>query len=206
MIEIVTKYFSLSTRQQELLRRYADLLLQWNSKINLVSRQDEQNIWERHILHSLSIAKVANFGKASIIDVGTGGGLPGLPLAIMFPGSRFTLIDSIGKKINALQAIIDRLELDNVRALHANSKQVTEKFDFVTARAVTDFRKFYKLTRHLLRKGSEAANIANGILYLKGGDFDEEIAPFGQRVKVYEISQWFDEPFFETKKIIYLQY
>ncbi len=205
MIEIIEKYFTLTQKQKRLLTQYVQLLLDWNRKINLISRQDEQNVWVHHILHSLSIAKAANLNGAKVIDVGTGGGLPGIPLTIMFEQAQFTLIDSIGKKIAAVQDIIRQLDLPNVRAFQAHSKQVKDKFDFVTARAVADFRKFYKLTRHLLRKG-EQFDQPNGILYLKGGDFSQEIAIFGQRVKVFDLSQWFDLPFFETKKLIYLKF
>ncbi len=205
MIEIIEKYFTLTQKQKRLLTQYVQLLLDWNRKINLISRQDEQNVWVHHILHSLSIAKAVNLNGAKVIDVGTGGGLPGIPLSIMFEQAQFTLIDSIGKKIAAVQNIIRQLDLPNVRAFQAHSKQVKDKFDFVTARAVADFRKFYKLTRHLLRKG-EQFDQPNGILYLKGGDFSQEIAIFGQRVKVFDLSQWFDLPFFETKKLIYLKF
>ena len=205
MIKIVEKYFTLTQEQKRLLTQYVDLLLDWNRKINLISRQDEQNVWVRHILHSLAIAKAVNLNGAKVIDVGTGGGLPGIPLAIMFEQGQFTLIDSIGKKIAAVQDIIRQLNLANVTAFQANSKQVKDKFDFVTARAVSDFRKFYKLTRHLLRKG-ERFDLPNGILYLKGGDFSQEIAIFGDRITVFDLSQWFDLPFFETKKLIYLRF
>ncbi len=205
MIKIVEKYFTLTQEQKRLLTQYVDLLLDWNRKINLISRQDEQNVWVRHILHSLAIAKAVNLNGAKVIDVGTGGGLPGIPLAIMFEQGQFTLIDSIGKKIAAVQDIIRQLNLANVTAFQANSKQLKDKFDFVTARAVSDFRKFYKLTRHLLRKG-ERFDLPNGILYLKGGDFSQEIAIFGDRITVFDLSQWFDLPFFETKKLIYLRF
>ena len=205
MIEIVEKYFPLTQEQKRLLTLYVDLLLDWNRKINLISRQDEQNVWVRHILHSLAIAKAVDLNGAKVIDVGTGGGLPGIPLAIMFEQGQFTLIDSIGKKIAAVQDIIRQLNLANVTAFQANSKQVKDKFDFVTARAVSDFRKFYKLTRHLLRKG-ERFDLPNGILYLKGGDFSQEIAIFGDRITVFDLSQWFDLPFFETKKLIHLRF
>ncbi len=205
MSDLVKKYFDINGEKLQKLETFVRLLLDWNQKINLISRQDEQNIWIHHILHSLAIAKAINLDGAKVIDVGTGGGLPGIPLAIMFDKANFTLIDSIGKKILAVQDIIKKLDLHNVQAFQANSKQVKDKFDFVTARAVTDFRKFYKLTKHLLKKGNEF-ELANGILYLKGGDFRQEIAVFGARVQIFDLSQWFDLDFFETKKLIHLAF
>ncbi len=204
-VELIKKYFDITSKQQELLLKFADLLQEWNKKINLISRKDMDFLWERHILHSLAIAKIIDLKNAKVIDVGSGGGLPGLPLAILFPQAYFTLIDTIAKKINALESIVDSLGLENVKTLRTNSKDVTQKFDFVIARAVADFRKFYKLTRHLVRKG-QVTSLPNGILYLKGGDFRQEIAPFAPRAKVYEIKDFFTQPFFETKKIIYMSF
>ncbi len=204
-IELIKKYFSLTPTQKNLLIKFAELLLEWNNKINLISRQDTGFIWERHILHSLAIAKILDLKTAHVIDVGSGGGFPGIPLAIMFPNADFTLIDTIAKKVTALQGIIDELGLDNAKALRTHSKNVTGKFDFVTARAVADFRKFYKQTKHLVRKG-QITSLPNGILYLKGGDFQQEIAPFGKRARIFDIQEFFEEPFFETKKVIYLSF
>ena len=203
MVEVIRKYFDINSQKSKKLELYVQLLLEWNKKINLISRQDEQNVWIHHILHSLAIAKATNLNGAKIIDVGTGGGLPGIPLAIMFEKADFTLIDSIGKKITAVQNITKQLNLTNVQAFQANSKQVKDKFDFVTARAVTDFRKFYKLTKHLLRKGNKF-DLSNGILYLKGGEFEAEVAIFFFFLKIFELKEWFDEPFFATKKLIHL--
>lgn len=202
-IELIKKYFTLTPTQEDLLIKFADLVLEWNKKINLISRKDIDFLWERHILHSLAIAKVIDLKTAHVIDVGSGGGFPGIPLAIMFPDADFTLIDTIAKKITALEGIIDDLALENVRAIRSHSKDVKDKFDFVTARAVADFRKFYKQTKHLVRKG-QITSLPNGILYLKGGDFRQEIAPFGKRVKIFDIQDFFTETFFETKKVIYL--
>ncbi len=205
MTELLEKYFPLTPDQREKFRLFAALIRQWNEAVNLISRKDIDHLWERHILHSLSIARVIDFKTARVVDIGTGGGFPGVPLAIMFPQAHFTLVDSIAKKITALEDIISKLELDNAVALRARSEQVKDKFDFVVARAVADFRRFYKQTKHLLRPG-QVAKLPNGIFYLKGGDFAQEITPFAGRVKVFNISDFFEEEFFETKKIIYLRY
>ncbi len=205
MTELLEKYFPFTPDQLEKFRLFAALIRQWNEAVNLISRKDIDHLWERHILHSLAIARVIDFKTARVVDIGTGGGFPGVPLAIMFPQAQFTLVDSIAKKITALEDIIKKLELDNAVALRARSEQVKDKFDFVVARAVADFRKFYKQTRHLLRPG-QVAKLPNGIFYLKGGDFTQEISPFAGRVKVFNISDFFEEEFFETKKIIYLRY
>ena len=204
-VGIIKKYFALTPDQEELLEKFADLLLEWNKKVNLVSRRDIDHLWERHILHSLAIAKIIDFKTARVIDIGSGGGFPGVPLAIMFPETNFTLIDTIAKKVTALEGILDGIGLENAQALRAHSKDVTEKYDFVVARAVADFRKFYRQTKHLVRR-RQITSLPNGIFYLKGGDFQQEIASFGDRVKIFRISEFFTEPFFETKKIIYLKF
>ena len=204
-MEIVKKYFKISPRQQRLLEAYVELLKDWNGKVNLISRKDMDAIWEHHILHSLAIAKVVDFSNTKVIDVGTGGGLPGIPLSILYPKAEFTLIDSIGKKINVVNDIIERLQLTNVEAIKTRSTEHKGKYDFIVARAVTDFRRFYKETKHLLVKGKKT-NLHNGIIYLKGGDFDQEINPFKKQTTVFEISSFFEEEFFATKKIIYFRY
>ncbi len=203
MDNIIRKYFNLSPKQEELLNKYVQLLLDWNRKINLISRQDQANVWEHHILHSLSIAKFFDLSQKRIIDVGTGGGLPGIPLAIMFPNAQFTLIDSIEKKTMALSNICQLLSLNNVSVKRINAKECHEKFDFVVARAVADLRKFYKLTKHLV---DQSATNPKGILYLKGGDIRKEIQPFARRTKIFELRQVFDLEFFETKKLIFIQF
>ena len=205
-IELISKYFDLQKWQKIALTDFVKLLLEWNKQINLISRKDTNYIWERHILHSLSLAKINNFQNSKIIDVGSGGGLPGIPLAIFFPLANFTLIDSIRKKINVVENIIHKLGLKNIETININSKELNNKYDFVIARAVSDFRKFYKLTKHLVRKGQNHTTIPNGILYLKGGEFYEEIKPFEDKIKIFNIYDYFKTPFFETKKVIYLPF
>lgn len=205
-IELISKYFDLQKWQKIALTDFVKLLLEWNKQINLISRKDTNYIWERHILHSLSLAKINNFQNSKIIDVGSGGGLPGIPLAIFFPMANFTLIDSIRKKINVVENIIHKLGLKNIETININSKELKNKYDFVIARAVSDFRKFYKLTKHLVRKGQNHTTIPNGILYLKGGEFYEEIKPFEDKIKIFNIYDYFKTPFFETKKVIYLPF
>ncbi|MCD4794153.1 MAG: 16S rRNA (guanine(527)-N(7))-methyltransferase RsmG [Bacteroidales bacterium] len=172
----------------------------WNEKINVISRKDIDNIFIRHILHSLAIVKVKSFqDNVRVLDVGTGGGFPGIPLAIMFPNVQFTLVDSIAKKVKVTQEIADSLELKNVRTKQIKSTQLEGSFDYITGRAVTAFPLFYNSVKHLFKKGKKE----KAVLYLKGGNFDEEIKTFNA-VKVFEISDFFDDEFFKTKKVIYL--
>ncbi|MDD4148746.1 MAG: 16S rRNA (guanine(527)-N(7))-methyltransferase RsmG [Bacteroidales bacterium] len=178
------------------------LFKEWNTKINLISRKDTDHLYEKHILHSLSIAKHFNFGiGTNIIDIGTGGGFPGIPLAIMFPDANFDLVDSIGKKIVAVKNISQELGLTNVRAIKARAETLPAKYDFVISRAVTAFPAFVNISSKLFRKNQNNTN--SGIIYLKGGDFHDEIANFA-KIKVYNISEIFKTEFFETKKIIFL--
>lgn len=204
-MSIIEKYFpDLSGAQRQKYEQLQEIYTEWNSKINLVSRRDIDQLMERHVLHSLAIAKYTHFAASSkIIDVGTGGGFPGIPLAIMFPDVEFTLIDSIGKKIKVVDDVAHQLGLTNVRTLQARSETIKEKFDFVVSRAVTSFPDFVKLTRHLVARECRNA-VMNGILYLKGGAFDTELAPFGKSAMVLDLSSYFDEEYFETKKIIHL--
>lgn len=202
-IEILEKYFSLTEKQGSQYSRIGELYAYWNERINVVSRKDIENIIERHVLHSMAIAKVMAFQKgASVLDVGTGGGFPGIPLAILFPETDFLLVDSIGKKIKVVQEVAQALELKNVRAVQARAESVQEKFDFVVSRAVTALPDFYKWVRPLFKKES-VHSLPNGILYLKGGDLTAELSPF-KGVKEYLISDFFKEDFFETKKVIYV--
>ena len=188
------------TRFEKMDRIYRD----WNGKINLISRKDIDSLYEKHILHSLAIAKIIDFRPGTkILDVGTGGGFPGIPLAILFPDSQFVLIDSIGKKIKVVMAVAEELELKNVTSIHGRAEEVKEEFDFVISRAVTSFPVFVGLVKkNITRKSINA--LPNGIIYLKGGDFQDELKDFKRNVEVTEIANFFNEPFFETKKVVYL--
>jgi 16S rRNA (guanine527-N7)-methyltransferase len=205
MMDIVTKYFAdLTPQQLEQFGRLGALYEEWNSRINVISRKDIEQLYERHILHSISIAKIIRFRpETTILDVGTGGGFPGIPLAILFPETRFTLIDSIGKKIRVVEEVASALKLENVRAGQIRVEELKEKFDFVVSRAVTAFPRFVALTRSKVKPGG-INDLENGILYLKGGDFEEEVALFANQVKVYELSSFFQEEFFETKRLIHM--
>jgi len=205
MMEILTKYFTdLTDQQTNQFGRLGSLYEEWNTKINVISRKDIEQLYERHILHSLAIAKVIQFKPGTtVLDVGTGGGFPGIPLAILFPETSFMLIDSIGKKIKVVSEVATALNLSNVRAEHVRVEDVKLKFDFVISRAVTAFPRFVAMVRTKVSAHSNN-DLLNGILYLKGGDFEEEISPFGQQVKVYDLQSFFQEEFFETKRLIHL--
>jgi 16S rRNA (guanine527-N7)-methyltransferase len=204
-MNLVESYFpDLSSKQVKQLRQLNDLFLEWNEKVNLVSRKDTDHLEERHILHSLGIAKVISFQKGSkVLDIGTGGGFPGLPLAIIFPETEFLLVDSIGKKINAVNDMIDRLGLENVSAKHERAEKIKGQFDFIVSRAVTALPKFLPWTKGKFREKSRH-EIPNGVLYLKGGDLREEIKSAGRKATVYPLRKYFKEEFFETKVVLYL--
>lgn len=204
-MDIIKKYFTDLTNQQlDHFGRLGALYEEWNSKINVISRKDIEQLYERHILHSMAIAKIIQFKPGTtVLDVGTGGGFPGIPLAILFPETSFLLVDSIAKKIRVVNEIAAALNLPNVTAEHRRVEEVKQKFDFVVSRAVTAFPRFVAMAR--TRIASESRNdLPNGILYLKGGDFKEEISPFSQQVKVYDLKDFFGEEFFETKRLIHL--
>jgi len=205
MQQLLDYFPELTKKQIELFKQLKPLYLEWNDKVNVISRKDMENFYEHHVLHSLAVAKIISFkDHTKIIDVGTGGGFPGIPLAIMFPKVQFHLVDSIGKKIKVVQAIIEALKLPNVTAEQKRSEEIRGKYyDFVVSRAVTNFPDFIKQTRHLIETYSKN-KIANGVIYLKGGDFKEEIKPFGRQPKVYDISEFYEDEFFETKRIITL--
>lgn len=202
---IIDHYFSgLTDLQQQQFERLDPLYREWNSKINVISRKDIDELSVHHVLHSLAIAKFIRFlPGTSVLDVGTGGGFPGIPLAIMFPDVQFYLIDSIGKKIKVVQEVASALGLKNVNAQQKRAEELKSQYDFVVSRAVTSFPDFVAITRHLIAK-EQHNPIPNGILYLKGGDFDDELKPFGRKVAVISLSEFYQESFFETKKLIHL--
>jgi 16S rRNA (guanine527-N7)-methyltransferase len=203
--ECIFRYFpSLSDIQKERLSKLKVIYDRWNSMINVISRKDMDNFFVHHVLHSLSIAKVINFlPGTSILDVGTGGGFPGIPLAILFPDSEFTLLDSIEKKIKVVKAVSDELGLENVVAVRKRIEEENSKFQFVISRAVTGLPEFVNLTsKNISLNGTNS--LKNGILYLKGGDLTSELSQIKKKVTVWQIKDFFDEPFFETKVIVYL--
>ncbi len=206
-MELILKYFkNLTDLQKNQFEQLQNIYSEWNSQINVISRKDMEHFYERHVLHSLGIANFINFSpNTKIIDVGTGGGFPGIPLAIMFPEVDFTLIDSIGKKIKVVNAVIEHLDLKNTEALQIRAEEFKGKYDFIVSRAVTTLPGFYSQTKHLLSTKQNNA-ITNGILYLKGGDLTEELQPFKKQVIVSELSEVFEEPFFQTKKIVHLPF
>lgn len=204
-IQLISKYFpGLSELQVSRFSELEDLYKGWNGKINVISRKDIDLLYERHVLHSLGIAKVIQFKpKTKILDVGTGGGFPGIPLAIMFPECDFHLIDSIGKKIKVVNEVANALGLKNIKAEQKRAEEVKDKFHFIVSRAVTEFPVFYSWIRNKFL--SENINdIPNGILYLKGGDLNEELKQFKKHAEIFELKNYFNEDFFETKKLVYL--
>jgi 16S rRNA (guanine527-N7)-methyltransferase len=203
---LLLKYFSdLTPQQQEQYARLAELYSFWNQQINVISRKDVDLLYERHVLHSLGIAKVMGFLPGEqVLDVGTGGGFPGIPLAIMFPETSFHLVDSIGKKIKVVQEVAQALGLQNLKASHMRAEQVPGKFNFVVSRAVTQLKDFYPWVKSKFEKKS-ANKLPNGILYLKGGDLEQEIAESGLAVQQYFLKNYFEEEFFETKQVIYVK-
>ncbi len=205
-MEIIHKYFpDLSSIQYDRLAKLENLYNDWNQKINLISRKDISQLYERHVLYSMSIGKFFSFRHPlSIMDVGTGGGFPGIPLAIIFPESEFLLVDSTGKKIKVVKDIIDKTGLKNCNAIHERAENIKSHFDFIVSRAVTNFDDFANRFKNMVKPGQKS-NFPNGIIYLKGGDFEEEIRKFRKNTVVYSLSDVFDEEFFTTKKIIYLK-
>ena len=202
---IVFNYFNdLTETQRKQFSQLGDLYKKWNDKINVVSRKDIENIYTNHVLHSLGIAKVMTFNKgAEVMDVGTGGGFPGIPLAILFPETEFYLVDSIGKKITVVKEVASALGLKNVRAEQIRAEQVNQKFDFIVSRAVTRMKEFYGWVRNSVKPKS-LHKLDNGILYLKGGDLDDELNELKKPYSLYDLPDYFKEEFFETKKVVYM--
>lgn len=205
MISIIYKYFpDLSEKQKEQFAQLQSLYEQWNAQINVISRKDIDLLYERHVLHSLGIAKVMPFRpKTHIMDVGCGGGFPGIPLAILFPECNFYLVDSIGKKIKVVNEVAKALGLANVKAEHKRAEEVKDKYEFIISRAVTEFPVFYRWVQNKISK-NQFNELPNGILYLKGGDLSEEFRDFQKRVVFYDLKDHFSEEFFETKKVVYM--
>ncbi len=204
-MQIIQEYFpNLSEKQIEQFDQLLPLYQDWNSKINVISRKDMEQFYEHHVLHSLGIAKVIQFKPGTkVLDVGTGGGFPGIPLAILFPEADFFLVDSIGKKIKVVKAVAEAIGLKNVRAEQIRAEELKEQFDFVVSRAVTELPLFYNWVRNKFRRQS-FNDLPNGILYLKGGDLTEELKTFNHRRKIFELKNYFREEYFETKKVVYL--
>ncbi|QKX05538.1 16S rRNA (guanine(527)-N(7))-methyltransferase RsmG [Aquimarina sp. TRL1] len=200
----VLKYFpDLNEEQLAKFEKLGEVYREWNAKINVVSRKDIDALYERHVLHSLGIAKVQKFAKgAMVLDVGTGGGFPGIPLAILFPETDFYLVDVIAKKIKVVNEVVKALEIDNVTAEQRRAGTFEDRFDFIVSRAVTKMPDFYQWVRkNILKKSTH--ELPNGILYLKGGDLREELQKFPKATE-YSLSDYFEEAFFETKKVVHL--
>lgn len=204
-MEIIKQYFKdLSEKQLEQFAKLDALYRNWNEKINVISRKDIDLLYERHVLHSLAIAKVINFKpNTDILDVGTGGGFPGIPLAILFPSCKFTLVDSIGKKIQVVKAVAEDLNLNNIEAHHMRAEHLKMHFDFVVSRAVAPATDIINWTKDLISK-NHFHQKPNGWLLLKGGDLKEELSATKKSYKIYGIKHYFEEPFFEEKAVIYI--
>lgn len=204
-MEIILKYFpNLSAKQREQFVALSPLYKEWNEKINVISRKDMDELYTHHVLHSLAIAKFIEFQpNAHVLDVGTGGGFPGIPLAILFPQTKFHLVDSIGKKITVVTEVAKALRLDNVLAEKSRAEELMGDYDFVISRAVAPVAELLKWTGHLVEKGGNHA-LKNGWILLKGGDLADEIKQADRRAEVLDLSNWFNEDFFLTKKIVYI--
>ncbi len=205
-IDLILKYFpDLTESQISQFSQLGALYAEWNAQINVISRKDIDELYLRHVLHSLGIAKVISFQKeAKILDVGTGGGFPGIPLAILFPEAQFHLVDATGKKIKVVKQIAAALKLTNVEASHLRAERVDGLYDFVVSRAVTKMKPFYQWIKWKFKKKS-VHELNNGILYLKGGDLKEELLESKLRYKIHELPAFFEEDFFETKKVVYVE-
>ena len=203
----IERYFpELTEKQKEQFNRLEALYQEWNSKINVISRKDIEMIYERHVLHSLGIAKVCRFADGSeILDVGTGGGFPGIPLAILFPEVSFHLVDAVGKKIKVVEEVAAGLGLRNVTAEHQRVEKLHRTYDFIVSRAVTRMAPFLGWVQNKISR-NHFSPLDNGILYLKGGDLQEEMAEIKRKYQVFELQEYFEEAFFETKKVVYVPF
>lgn len=204
-LSILLKYFpQLTTQQVFQFTQLFNLYKEWNEKINVISRKDVDQLYERHILHSLAIVKVISFKKdTTVIDIGTGGGFPGIPLAVFFPEVHFTLADSIGKKIKVVNEITAAIELKNTKAIHARVEELKGTYDFAVSRATAPLSDLMKWTQGKYKRNSNN-DLDNGLICLKGGDLEKELKPYKKEAGVFNIKNWFSEDFFETKKVIYL--
>ncbi len=202
-LDIIHKYFpDITNEQKEQFQKLEDLYQEWNAKINVISRKDMDSLYEKHILHSLGIAKIMKFAPGTkVLVIGTGGGFPGIPLAILFPEVHFTLIDSIGKKITVVNAVAEGVGLKNVTGIHGRAEKLKEKFHFVVSRAVTQMPEFLRWLKGKFEK-EQFNEKHNGVLYLKGGDLGEELA--GLKCEIFQLKNHFEEEFFDTKKVVYL--
>lgn len=204
--DLISTYFpELTAVQKEQFEQLFPLYADWNSRINVISRKDIDELYERHVLHSLGIAKIYNFQPGQqVLDVGTGGGFPGIPLAILFPDTEFLLVDSIGKKITVVKEVASALKLKNVTAKKARAEEIRQKSHFVISRAVTRLKDFWPWIQYSFHRRSFPDQLQNGLLYLKGGDLTEEINESGLFVQKFPLNAYFKEPFFETKSVIYV--
>lgn len=204
-METLLRYFpELTSLQRDRFEQLGPLYTEWNSQINLISRKDIESLYVKHVLHSLAIARFISFRNGtSVLDVGTGGGFPGIPLAILFPGASFHLVDSIGKKIRVVSEVVAELQLDNVTVSNVRAEQLTDSYDFIVSRAVTILPEFYGWIHKNIAK-THINSLPNGILYLKGGDLSAELAALNRYAVIYDLHEIFSEPFFETKKLVFI--